>query len=199
MRVLVAAVALIVCQLGPCAVLAEAQCDQYCTIIKRALDDRSNQFSALKGTFLGGGSGKPDDLDRWKTDVSPPNMLCGVIHYDPKKERTRGDQAWHPKGEDFWQFSCNPDLGGDSKKMFGGVFAAVRQSEPKWKWFKVKESPEVLAGLTTTTYCYGGPTKNELYIVVTVVTYEKRDSAGVEIHSTPVTIPVGSTVKPYSP
>ena len=108
---------------GSCA-LAQAQCDRYCVVIKRALDDRKNNFGGLQGKLMG------DFSDAWWTNISPPEMTCRLFyHHDYKPPKSS-----HPKLEPYWQFYCRTrdDLT-NGKQHLKSVFSAFRQIEPKWK------------------------------------------------------------------
>jgi hypothetical protein len=75
------------------------------------------------------------------------------------------------------------------------AYSAVAQPQSK-------QGPEVDAlGMgVKTTYYYGGPTKNELYAVVTFAEIGK-DPGTTEfyVHSIPITIPATSKVQPFTP
>jgi hypothetical protein len=185
MRAIALAAALSCLPVWAAGALAEPPCDQFCTVIKRALEARSSDFAALRGTRQSSGP-----LDTWTSNVSLPGMPCSLVHYD---EKAALSLSMRPKGRDLSQFRCITELGSpDGRKHLSSVFAAFRQSAPKWKWFK--EDPDFLG---TTSY-YGGPTKEEIYAYVSFQPIQ----AGLtefDLNSVPITIPAGSPVKPYMP
>jgi len=156
MRAILLAAALIACQVGAFTALAQAQCDQFCTVIKRALDDQKNDFQSLKGNK------RSDVSDVWMANISPPEMWCEII-YNHDYSRTSA----HPRAEPYWKFYCadNEQDKPDFKKHAKGVFGAFRQLEPKWKWFKG-------AGELGSTFYWGGPAGNELYATVNDTEFE---------------------------
>jgi hypothetical protein len=153
--------------------------------MKRVLGERNNEFAGLKGASLHGGP-----LEAWTPNVSFPGMMCSLVRYD---EKSAANLALHPKGGYLSQFRCiTPADSHDGKKHLSSVFAAFRLSAPSWKWFKGD------ADFLGNTAYYGGPTRDEVYAVVT---FMPRAGETMEflLDSVPVTIPAGSPVKPYVP
>jgi hypothetical protein len=184
MRAILVASALIVIQVGSFASPAHAQCDQFCTVIKRALDDQKSNFQSLKGNQRG------DVSSAWMANISPPGMWCSINYrhdYSPTSQ--------HPRAEPYWTFYCSDNdteqHQADFKKHFNGVFGAFRQLEPKWKWFKS-------SGELGSTDYYGGPAGNELYASVGYTEFEGAGTMSFVLHSTPIYVYVAG-LKPYRP
>jgi hypothetical protein len=88
MRAILVASALIVIQVGSFASPAHAQCDQFCTVIKRALDDQKSNFQSLKGNQRG------DVSSAWMANISPPGMWCSINYrhdYSPTSQHPRAE------------------------------------------------------------------------------------------------------------
>lgn len=179
--VLLAVMAVVV---SGCAALAQvpAPCDRFCALIKRAVEERANNFSKLQSEMVG---------DGLPSSISPPGMECDVQNY-----HNLGATTQHPRGESYSLFRCFTLKGAerDSKKQLKRVLDEFRRNEPKWKWFTADLGS--FMGTSMTSY-YGGTTRNELYVTVEFSTTGGVSKIRLEMDSTPMS--VRDDLKPYSP
>jgi hypothetical protein len=167
-----------------CAALAQAPapCDRFCALIKRAVEERANNFAKLQSEMVG---------DGLPSSISPPGMECSVEYYHDLPPTTQ-----HPRGESYATLNCSTGKGfeRDSKKQLKRVLDEFRRSEPKWKWFTADLGS--FMGTSMTSY-YGGTARNELYVSVEVSTTGGVTKTRLIMDSTPITVP--GDMKPYSP